>query len=412
MKPTLWTRDFTLVTVATALGAIGGIAGGFALSFMVFDETGSTIASALIVAIQLIPYFVLPLFFAPRMDRLPRKPFLVGGDLAAGVIYALMGLYLLHFDFSYLGYLAVSLLLACIGSLDELAYNSMYPMLIPKGMEQKGYAVSGMLYPVLKVLMMPISAVLLETIGASMLLLSQGGLSIIAAVVESRIRVQEEKRMEEKRYTFQLWRQDVREAAEYLRKERGLQNIFAYMAVTNGMGSGYAPLLVAFFRTTPGFTVAMYSFYSVTEFIGRTIGGTVQYRVQIPKKKKFSFAFLTYQFYECMDMCLLWLPYPLMLVNRGLCGFLGSNSATMRQAAVQSYIPEELRARVNAFETMAYTAANCLLCMLVGAMGEVLDYRLCLTVCGMVSCAVCWLTIWCGRKDVRKLYETERVRDV
>ena len=41
----LWTRSFTLVTIATALGAAGGIAGGFALSFLVFDETGSPLAS-------------------------------------------------------------------------------------------------------------------------------------------------------------------------------------------------------------------------------------------------------------------------------------------------------------------------------------------------------------------------------
>ena len=74
---TLWTRDFTLVTVASALGAIGSIAGGFALSFLVFDETGSTLASALVLAIQLVPYFVVPIAAAPWMDRLPRKPFLV-----------------------------------------------------------------------------------------------------------------------------------------------------------------------------------------------------------------------------------------------------------------------------------------------------------------------------------------------
>ena len=47
MNRTLRTRNFTLVTVATTLGALGSIAGGFALSFF-FDETGSTLASALI----------------------------------------------------------------------------------------------------------------------------------------------------------------------------------------------------------------------------------------------------------------------------------------------------------------------------------------------------------------------------
>ena len=131
MRQTLWTRNFTLVTVASALGAIGGITGGFALSFLVFDETGSTLASALILAIQLVPYFALPLIIAPWMDRMPRKPFLVGGDLLNSVLYALAGLYLLFFKFSYIGYLGFSLLLSSLGAFDELAYNSIYPKLIP-----------------------------------------------------------------------------------------------------------------------------------------------------------------------------------------------------------------------------------------------------------------------------------------
>ena len=99
------------------------------------------------------------------------------------------------------------------------------------------------------------------------------------------------------------------------------------MAVTNGVSSGFSPILVAFFRTFPGFTAAMYSAFSVVEFAGRTIGSAMQYRIKIPAKKKYGFTFFVYQFYEAMDMCLLWLPYPLMLINRGICGFLGSNSA-------------------------------------------------------------------------------------
>ena len=110
MKQTLWTRGFTRITAATALGAAGGIISQFALSFLVFDETGSTLAAALVVAIQLIPMVLLPLVVAPMMDRLPRKPFLVWGDLLNGVCYAGAGLFLLHSSFSYIAYLAFSLL--------------------------------------------------------------------------------------------------------------------------------------------------------------------------------------------------------------------------------------------------------------------------------------------------------------
>ena len=400
MKNRLWTRNFTLLIAASGLGAVGGIAGGFAMSFLVFDETGSTLASALVLATELIPGFLLPLFIAPWMDRMPRKPFLVGGDMLNGVMYLLLGAYLLRGTFSYVGYLAFSLVLASLRAFDELAYNSIFPMLLPEGAEQKGYAVASTLYPVLRVMMLPLSAVLLDAVGAAWLLVGQGVLSLMAAAVESGIRIHEERRPPEESSSLRAWWADVKEAARYLRQEKGLMNIYGYMAVTNGVGSGYSPILVAFFRTFPGMTAAMYSLFSVAEFLGRTVGGFVQYRMEIPEKKRYGFAFLVYMVYEAMDMLLLWLPYPLMLASRGLCGFLGTNSATMRQAAVQRYIPERLRARVNAFESMLYTGAAAVLSLIIGALGEVLDYRLCVTLCGGFSMVVCLATIWRGRRYV------------
>ncbi len=116
MKQTLWIRNFNLLISATTLGAIGGIAGSFALSFLVFDETGSTLASALTIALQLIPSTLIPILVAPWMDRLPRKKFLVAGDVCNGIIYTLLGIWLLYFEFSYIGYLAVSLALACVSA--------------------------------------------------------------------------------------------------------------------------------------------------------------------------------------------------------------------------------------------------------------------------------------------------------
>lgn len=401
----LWTRNFRSVILASAMGTLGSIAGGFALAFLVFDETGSTLASALIVAIQLIPNLLLPILVAPVMDRLPRKSFLVAGDAANAVLLAGMGIWLLLFDFSYVGYLAISLLLSCLGAIDELAFTSIYPELIPEGAEQKGYAVSSMLYPVLKVIMTPLAAVLLDTIGVAWILIAQSGLSLAAAVTESCIRLDETERKQHTPYTPRAWIEDIREAVQYLKKERGLRSIYGYMAVTNGVSSGFSPILVAFFRTFSGFTAAMYSAFSVVEFAGRTIGSAMQYRIKIPAKKKYGFTFFVYQFYEAMDMCLLWLPYPLMLINRGICGFLGSNSAILRSAAVQRYIPEKLRSRVNAFIGVLLTVGSSIFSLLMGFLGEILDYRWCVTIGGTVALLACWLLIWRRRSDVREVYE-------
>ncbi|MBQ2900003.1 MAG: MFS transporter, partial [Oscillospiraceae bacterium] len=137
-------------------------------------------------------------------------------------------------------------------------------------------------------------------------------------------------------------------------------------------------------------------------------GGTFAYKLKLKPEKRFSFAFMVYMIYEFMDMVLLWIPYPLMLVNRGICGFLGINSATMRQAAVQTYIPDELRSRINAFENMLYFAVSAVLGLVVGALGEILDYRICITICGASTMVFCWLTIFRNRKEVEKIYEKNR----
>ena len=385
----LWTRDFSLITFATVLGAAGGIAGEFALSFFVFDETGSTLASALVIAIQLVPHVFVPLIISPFMDRLPRKAFLVAGDVVCGIAYAALGCWLAFSTFSYVAYLAVSLVLACLEAVDELAWTSIYPEVIPLGAEQKGYAVSSMLFTTLVVVMTPFAAVLLDTIGVARLLMIQGGLAVAAALIESFVHVAEHEREKREETGLALWASDIREAASWLGGEKGMRGLMGYMAVTNGIGTGYSPILIAFFA----------------ECIGRTIGSALQYAVKVPREKRFGICLFVYIFYDLMDAVLLWLPYPLMLVNRTACGFLGANSYILRESAMQRYIPEHMRSRVNAFQG-AFVMAVCSVCALgVGALGEVLDYRICMTLCGLAAVTASVLLVWMRREHVRRIFE-------
>lgn len=404
-QPKLWTRDFSLVILATTIGCAGGIAGEFALSFFVFDETGSTFAAALVMAIQLIPYSLVPLAISPLMDRLPRKAFLVAGDIVCGIAYALLGLWLMRFGFSYVGYLAASLVLACLEAVDELAWGSIYPEVIPEGAENKGYAVSSMLYTTMAVIMAPFAAVLLDTIGVPWLLIIQGCCAVAAAAIESFARVREHEREPRKAHGLSGWWADVREAVAYLGQERGLRGLMGYQAISNGLATGYSPLLIAFFRTTPGFSAAMYAWFSGAEFIGRTLGSALQYRVKVPRQRRFGVCLFVYVAYDLMDSCLLWVSYPLMLVNRATCGFLGSNSLILRTAAMQRYIPEHMRSRVNAFQDAYIMAACSAGALLVGALGELLDYRICVTLCGILAIVASVALVWGRRADARKVFE-------
>lgn len=408
MNSKLWTRNFTLLIAGTVLGSAGAIAGMFALSILVFDETGSTLATALTVAIEMIPGFLVPLVCSPLMDRLPRKPVLVAGDAVNGILYGLAGIYLLNFEFSYLGFLVFTLIISTLGAFDQLAYISFYPKLIPTDAEEKGYAIFGMVYPIVMVVMTPAAAFLVDTLGIGWILILQCGLSLVSAGLENFIEIKEAPyRKGDGLFSIRQWRDDFKQGMDYLRKHPGFLNIFVYIAFSGGISSGYGPIIVAFFRTAPGFSLAMYSFFNVAEFVGRTLGGLVHYHSKIPAKRRFSIVFFIYQFYEFLGAILMWIPYPAMLINRAVAGFSGMNSFSIRQRAVQTAVPDDMRARINAVRDMLSNAFAFTLTVFVGWLGERVGYRWCVTVCSLMTLALGWLLIWRNRRDVMPIYNRE-----
>ena len=403
MKNTLWTKNFTIITLGTVISAIGGVAMGFALSFVVFDNTGSTLMMALFAAASSLPGIILPVLLAPYLDNFRRKPVIVGLDYLSAVIYLLFGLYLLKHSFSLPLYLLFSLACGSIGSVYNLAYDSLYPNLIPEGFAQKGYTVSGMLYPTVTMVMTPVASILYTRLGLGVLCIGEGLLLAAAASVETQIRVEEHTKPGGK-FSFSDYIGDFKEGFRYLKKEKGLLRIYGYMPITQGISQATEPLIRAWFRTAPGLNLTMYALFTTAEFIGRTIGGLVHYKFEIPPEKRFSLAYLVYVTYNIMDTVLLWLGFPLMMVNRGICGFLGINSATLRASSVQNYLPDNMRAKVNAVFNMLYALVPTLLTLAVGALGEVMDYRLCVTLVSAAGLLPCYLIMWRGREDVKKVY--------
>ncbi len=69
IRPRLWTKDFSCITVATVLSAIGGEAMNLPISLLVFDQTQSTLLSALILVCGMLPDMILPILVAPLIDK-------------------------------------------------------------------------------------------------------------------------------------------------------------------------------------------------------------------------------------------------------------------------------------------------------------------------------------------------------
>ena len=87
-QKTLWTKDFTSITIATILTAVGGEAMNLPISLLVFDETGSTFLSALVLICGVLPDVVLSVLAAPLIDKGGKKKWIVGLDILTAVLYA------------------------------------------------------------------------------------------------------------------------------------------------------------------------------------------------------------------------------------------------------------------------------------------------------------------------------------
>ena len=64
-----------------------------------------------------------------------------------------------------------------------------------------------------------------------------------------------------------------------------------------------------------------------------------------------------------------------------------------------------MRSRVNALNSVLLTAGASVFSLLMGFLGEVLDYRWCVTFGGAASLLACRFLIGGRRQDVRKVYE-------
>ena len=402
-KTKLWTKDFSCITAATVLSAIGGEAMNLPVSLLVFDETQSAFLSAVIMVCGMLPDVLLPVLAAPLIDKGGKKKWIVGMDALLAVLYVVMGVWISKNGFSFGVYVAFTLLAGTISVFYRLAYQAWYPDLIPAGEKQKGYAVSAMVYPIVLVVSAPFATFLYETLKMDVIFYIVAGITVASIMVESR--VTEKQSAAEESYTFRQYRRDIAEGFTYIKEEKGIRNIYTYMAITQGTSEGLGIITQVYYQSQPWLTVTMLGFLKSAEMIGRVLGGFFQYTKEIPAKKRYAFTKFVYIFYNIIDMVLLFLPYPAMLASRFLCGGLGISSATVRETAVMSYLPEQMRARVNAFFNTLFAIGGVLFQFLAGALGEILPYRAVALLLGGASLVSVFFLIILPAKDNRPVYE-------
>lgn len=406
MQKTLWTKDFTMITLATIIAAIGQEAMNFIVSLLVFDQTQSSFLSSLVFVVAVFPDIFISLLASPIVDKGNKKKYVMSMNMLLAMIYIFMGIFVTAHEFEYLVYLLFVLIVACLSIFYRLAYGAWYPELIPVGYEQKGYAVSGLIYPTIIIVMAPVSAYLYTFLPMQYLFYIVAGITLLSTFFISM--TQYISSVKKTRFVWKEYLGDLKAGFHYVTKEKGIRNIMLYMSITGTNGEGVNLLTQAHYQTYPLLSVTMLASLKSSEMIGRFFGGMFQYFKEIPVKQRFLYTKIVYATYNISDGILLFLPYPFALVNRFICGALGNVSATIRESATQIYINPNMRARVNGFFNVIFALFSTIGNALIGLLGEVMPYPWACALLACISMTFFISLIVRNGEDKRKVYEATR----
>ncbi len=405
----LWTRDFTIITLGSVVSMLGNSLSGFAMSLMVLDISQSTFLYAVYIAMYTLPQLIVPIVSGAILDRFSRKKTIYTLDFISTFLYALMAVILATGWFSFPVFAVYCFVLGSIQSTYMVAYESFYPLLISEGNFQRAYSIASVL-ETLSAVMVPVSAFVYRQVGLSPLLGINALCFLIAAVMETRIRADEEylrTRNETRDAGLKGSRQvltDIREGFAYLREEKGLLSIAVYFFFSAICGGVSSVIVLPWFKGMYENGEYLYMLVWGMALVGRALGGLIHYRVNIPARNRFNTALTVYIVISVLEGVYLFTPIPVMMAMCFLVGIGGVTSYTIRISATQSYVPDERKGRFNGAFNMLSTLGALLGEVLAGALTVLVPERLVLLsvmlLCALAAVAV----IGGGRRYVAPIY--------
>lgn len=370
----LWNRNFILVVLGMIISASGGVGLNIAMSVVVFQETNSTMLSALMLALSMIPQLVLPFIIGPMIDRRNPLKVLVTNEiilafwffLAAGLVW-LVG-------FNYLLYLVFSLIISSFGIVSMLASSSVLPQIMAKSNYIRGNAVINVIYPVCSVVIAPVAMLLYESFGMAFILFAYAVACLLDAALESRIRAEFNYIKSAATTTLREYVGDLKSAFAFFKGDRAVRAVFLTFTLVMLTDSAISVLLYPFFEQSEHLTNNQYALMLSIRSAGYMVGGFLHYFIKIPDKWRFAIAVTVYLAFIFLTAPLFLMPYAVICAVLFFLGILGMNSANIRISAMQVHLPDQNRAKLNALYSAMTSLTTMLGNLVVGALGDVFPY--------------------------------------
>ena len=407
-KDSLWTRDFTIITVGSVISMFGNSLSGFAMSLLVLDYTDSSMLFALYIVMFTLPQVIMPVVSGALLDRFSRKKTIYTLDFISAGMYLLVGILLRRGWFSFPLFAVYIFIVGSINSIYFVAFDSFYPLLITEGNFQRAYSIASVL-ETLSNIMVPVSAIIYRTLGISPLLMINALCFFGAAVMETRIEADEEYIEKQKSHVtgsgvFGRFFGDLKEGIRYLAAEKGLLAIAVYFTFSSVSSGAANVLTLPYFKDTFENGEFIYMLVWGMAVAGRAIGGMIHYKFKIPAQYRYAIALSVYIILSIFEGFYLYFPIIVMQICCFMSGFLGVTSYTIRISATQRYVPDEKKGRFNGAFVMLNQVGMLLAEVMAGALGDMFDPRYIITGFMLMNAVAAVVFIGGRKKEISAIY--------
>ena len=408
MNNKLWTKNFTIITLGTAISLFGSAISSFATGLLILDYTGSVFLFAIYMILYELPRIFVPTLVGPILDKFSRRRAIYLLDFCSSVIYAVYGFVLMKGEPGFVPLVIGIALLGTIGSAYNVAYESFYPLLVTEGNMGKAYSISSTMQSLIMVVT-PLSIFLYHQIGIAPLFFINALTYLLAAIFETQIQVEEKYVMKkQEKFGIRQYRDTFKEGIEYLKQNRGLLFIVAYFTFSSFSGGGHMVAGLPYFRDTYGVRGEyIFIFVEGCHIVGRVLAGAFHYRHKIKPEYKFTIAFCVYLYIAFVGGTYLYMPIIVMMIMNLTMGLASMTSYNIRISATQSYVPDENKGRFNGTFQMMSTAGMMMGEFISGYMADIMDKRFVISIFCLIEFLAAWAFMFRGRKEVSRIYNRE-----
>lgn len=360
-------RDFGLLWTGGLVSVAGDWVLAAALPFFVYERTGSTVATAGMIAAELTPSVLLGSGAGVFVDRWPRKRLFVAANVLQAMLASLLilvargvGLWVVY---------AVAAAAAAVTAFALPAESALLPNLVEPGRLVQANALNALNNRLGRLIGVPVGGMLLGLVGLDAVVYVDVGSFLVAAALISSIAEPAKARRTADRGEASFIR-ELGDGLRLVRDDRTIAVVFGVLGLMTFGGTMLDPLQVAWVRDVLGRGPEVYAWLTTTHAASGIVGSLlIGRRLTAPNPRALmgvSSVVAGVALLVRFDVPSLPLAFALSVVS----GTTSVASAIGVETLVQQSVADEYRGRV--FGSLGSTLSLLSLCgaMVGGAVGE------------------------------------------